>query len=223
MSKEQTTTLYIIRHGESKGNALGNSRFGAEEGSTDWGLTETGKEQATKIGKKLEHIPFNLILSSTMLRARQTAEIIASDNNLKIKTMDNIHERSLREYLKNHPDLTQEDLKRQMLNDLVELDDKGKMSYKYSTDMESAQEAASRLGTALQEIGRDHPSEHLLVVTHGNLMRSFLTDIGFAKYNELPSDSIDNTGYAVLQNDAGSFTVQETYGIHTNPNGRRAF
>jgi broad specificity phosphatase PhoE len=81
--------LLLIRHGQSEGNAARRI-----QGPEDEPLTELGRAQALALAKRLqqEHEIWALY-SSSLLRARQTAEIIADVLGLTI----NLDER-LREY-----------------------------------------------------------------------------------------------------------------------------
>jgi broad specificity phosphatase PhoE len=69
-----TKNIYFVRHGQSQDNA---SNIYPED-TTQSALTELGKEQAALTGDKLSHIDFDTIISSTYLRAIQTAQIINS-------------------------------------------------------------------------------------------------------------------------------------------------
>jgi len=64
--------IYLTRHGHSVLNELG-----LFAGHTETQLTDTGKNQAQKAGKKLVNKQIDLIIASPMIRTRQTAEIIA--------------------------------------------------------------------------------------------------------------------------------------------------
>ena len=68
----QPTRLYLIRHGQSAGNAEG--RFGGH-GPTP--LSPLGVEQAEKTARSLAKEGINAIYSSDLLRAVQTAEPLA--------------------------------------------------------------------------------------------------------------------------------------------------
>ena len=78
--KENITTIYVIRHGESVGNlhriCLGH---------TDLDLTELGRKQAEKTAEALENVHFDAIFSSDLQRAVHTAEPHAAKRGLKIE------------------------------------------------------------------------------------------------------------------------------------------
>ena len=62
--------LYMIRHGESEANAAG-----LHAGWSQTPLSPKGREQAVRAGEKLKGIPFDRVVSSDLLRARQTCEL----------------------------------------------------------------------------------------------------------------------------------------------------
>jgi len=68
-------TVYFVRHGECKANIDGVIA-GASDDSP---LTETGKQQATETANSLAGITFDLVVTSPMSRAKDTAEIIAKN------------------------------------------------------------------------------------------------------------------------------------------------
>ncbi|MFD1629885.1 histidine phosphatase family protein [Pseudopedobacter beijingensis] len=63
--------IYILRHGETLYNADGNRYCGR----TDIGLTEKGYEQAKKVCSQVKDICFDAVYSSTLQRAKLTAQI----------------------------------------------------------------------------------------------------------------------------------------------------
>ncbi len=64
--------LYFCRHGESVLNAAG-----VYAGQNDTPLTGLGREQAKAAGKQAEDLHFDLIVASPLVRAHETAQIIA--------------------------------------------------------------------------------------------------------------------------------------------------
>src|SRR5438552_13357832 len=84
----QPTRLYLIRHGQSAGNAEG--RFGGH-GPTP--LSDLGREQAEKTAKVLAKEGVNAIYSSDLLRAIQTAEPLAKLLDIQINASEAFRER----------------------------------------------------------------------------------------------------------------------------------
>ena len=61
---------WLVRHGETEW-----ARLGRHTGRTDVPLTETGREQARALGRRLAGATFVLILSSPLRRAAETADL----------------------------------------------------------------------------------------------------------------------------------------------------
>lgn len=68
--------FYFIRHGETEWN-----RRNIVMGSQDIPLNELGLQQAHEASRVLENECFDIIVSSTKLRAQQTAEVISQRTN----------------------------------------------------------------------------------------------------------------------------------------------
>lgn len=75
MTKLQPYFVTFLRHGESVGNQ--ENRF---QGQTDYPLTERGKAQAKALVEtwQAEGMTYDCVISSPLMRARETAEIVAS-------------------------------------------------------------------------------------------------------------------------------------------------
>jgi broad specificity phosphatase PhoE len=63
--------VYLVRHGESQGNAHGIHQ------DAQVGLSPRGIEDAGALADRLRHVPIDTIISSPFQRAFQTATIIA--------------------------------------------------------------------------------------------------------------------------------------------------
>jgi probable phosphoglycerate mutase len=86
--------VYFVRHGKSIANATG--RIG-EPGTP---LAEEGLEQARITGQDLKAMNVSTILCSPLIRAQQTAEIIAGEVGVpvnRIKIIEGLHERRMGE------------------------------------------------------------------------------------------------------------------------------
>lgn len=75
--------IYVVRHGETEYNAKD-----IYQGSSDVPLNEKGLEQAKLCAKELEHVHFDRILASDLVRARVTAETIAAYHKNAPLTID---------------------------------------------------------------------------------------------------------------------------------------
>ena len=73
------TTVYLLRHGQSQGNAVH-----CFLGQSDWGLTELGHQQARCAAQAARNLPLDKIYSSDLSRAWQTTEPVAALHNLPI-------------------------------------------------------------------------------------------------------------------------------------------
>lgn len=69
--------LFVIRHGQVPSNVEG-----IISGWNDEELTETGIAQANQIKNKLQDIQFDVVYSSPIKRARQTAMIVVPQNEI---------------------------------------------------------------------------------------------------------------------------------------------
>jgi 2,3-bisphosphoglycerate-dependent phosphoglycerate mutase len=81
--------LYFVRHGESEANVL--NEF--SNGPFKHGLTEKGKQQAFALARRLRSAPVTQIFTSPILRAVQTAAILAHELGVPAVAID-----ALREY-----------------------------------------------------------------------------------------------------------------------------
>jgi 2,3-bisphosphoglycerate-dependent phosphoglycerate mutase len=90
ITKMPVTKLYLVRHGQSAGNAEG--RFG---GHSPTPLSELGIQQAELTAKTLAREHINAIYSSDLLRAVQTAQPLAELLNLPIIKTTAFRERNI--------------------------------------------------------------------------------------------------------------------------------
>ncbi|MEI6864348.1 MAG: histidine phosphatase family protein [Candidatus Adlerbacteria bacterium] len=80
--------IYFVRHGESETNAGGLIKPAHEIA-----LTELGHTQAEYVAQRAGKLGADIIISSSLLRARQTAEHIADRTELPVETSDLLVER----------------------------------------------------------------------------------------------------------------------------------
>ena len=209
MNQRKPCIFYIVRHGETDWNVKG-----IIQGQKNPKINKNGFRQALRLAKKLKKIKFNKVFSSDLIRAKKTADIFALDHKLAVVTNKLLRERHFGKYQGKKGIIFQEKLK-DLLEKRNNLPKKERFKFKLQNDIESDEEIISRLITFLRETAFAYPGKRILVVCHGGLMRFFLIHLGFAEYDQLPSGSIKNTGYIVLESDGIEFFVKETYGINT--------
>ena len=78
--------IYLVRHGQCESNVIGRYNFVNED------INETGIYQAESLKEEIKKINYDVIISSPLLRALHTAEII-NINNKKIITDERLAER----------------------------------------------------------------------------------------------------------------------------------
>jgi len=77
--------IYLVRHGETEWN-----REEVFRGRLDVPLNENGRRQSQRTGLHLRRMPVARILSSPLMRARQTAEIIAEEVLKPVQAMEEL-------------------------------------------------------------------------------------------------------------------------------------
>jgi len=79
--------IYLVRHGQVPHNAS------HQYNTKDEDLTDIGIKQALELKEKIKNIDFDMVISSPLVRAKHTAELI-TENSDKILFDDRIRERS---------------------------------------------------------------------------------------------------------------------------------
>ena len=82
-----TTRVYLVRHGATELSA--EDRFA---GAVDALLSDTGRDQARRLGNRLASEPICAVYSSPMRRTIETAELIAQPHKLNVESIDELRE-----------------------------------------------------------------------------------------------------------------------------------
>jgi broad specificity phosphatase PhoE len=178
-------TFVFLRHGESIGNA--ESRW---QGQSDYALTERGRAQARALAErwKSEGAKFDLIISSPLVRAKETAEIVASALRAKIELDPILLERNIGEM----EGLTMEEVRKIPQPPYITPYDP------IGGEGEGDWALFLRAGQALHDLVRRPPGNYL-IVSHGGLLNQLMnTIIGIAPHVD-PSGvrfRFENTAFA---------------------------
>ena len=82
------TTLFLVRHGETVDNA--NKIM---QGQTQGQLNDEGVRQAEQLRNQLAATPIDMVVSSDLKRAVDTARIVAEPHGLEVRTTPLLRER----------------------------------------------------------------------------------------------------------------------------------
>jgi len=201
--EEQITsycTFYIVRHGETDWNVEHRA-----QGHTDIPINVRGEEQAKEAGKLLKDIHFDAAYSSDLVRARRTAEIIALDREMKVKTTQLLREQHFGKF-----EGTLWTETSQLFDARKKLSEEELLHHQIA-DEETHYEVSTRLFTFLREASLTHRGQTILVVTHGGLMRHLLARLGKGSLKQ--PKYIKNTGFIKLRSDGVEFFLDEVNGI----------
>ena len=186
---ELSYTFTFLRHGESVGNA--EERL---QGQSDYPLTDEGRAQARALAERWrgEQVKFDLAVTSPLVRAKETAEIIA--NILKIPLeLDPIWvERDNGEL----SGLTQAEAQERF--------PRPEFITPYDSFGESGEgdwELYLRAGRAVHELIK-RPAGKYLIVSHGGLLNKVtyaILGIPVQANSNGPSFRFENTGFATFQ------------------------
>jgi len=149
------TKLFLVRHGQSAGNAEG--RFGGH-GATP--LSELGFEQARVTAEALARENINAIYSSDLLRAVQTAEPLSKLVGVPIVTSQAFRERNVGVL----EGLTFDESKQEYPNDYYALVNRN--IHHVITKGESYANLLDRITVELRNLLRKHRGERIAVFTH---------------------------------------------------------
>ncbi|MCP6726541.1 MAG: histidine phosphatase family protein [Patescibacteria group bacterium] len=188
--------LYLVRHGESISNVKGSivQPLGSE-------LSEKGKEQAEILAKRFKDIPVDIILSSPLIRAKQTAEIIQGVIGKEVVYTDLLSERR-------NPSgfigKDTEDPEFKKINKLLRDSTDPSFHHSDEENLFDVKERAERL----LEFVSSRKEEHILCVTHGVFLKIVIGSMEFGEH--LTSKTIcalqdflrtNNTGITVCGKD----------------------
>ncbi|WP_144470081.1 histidine phosphatase family protein [Bacillus safensis] len=149
------TTICLVRHGETDWNAA--KRI---QGRTDIPLNDTGKWQAEQTGLYLKDVHWDVVISSPLIRAKETAHLILNHVHAPLVIMDDFIERdygdaegmSFEERQKLFPD-------------------------KRYPNMEPLETIQNRMLEGIEKVRAAYPDQHVLIVAHGAAIHALLTTL----------------------------------------------
>ena len=163
------TWLYLVRHGATEANE--RVPYVLQGNGMDLPLSPAGERQAQAVAEFLPQFPIRHVYSSTMLRARQTAEKIARRLDLTPGVVPELHECDVGEW----EGLDWKTIKERFPEAHRKfVDDPGENPY---LGGESYSDVLKRTKPALERLLDAHPGESIAVVAHNVVNRAFLSHL----------------------------------------------
>jgi len=152
------TRLLLARHGETEWNRTG--RF---QGHADPPLSEIGREQAVALAESLAGDGIRAIHTSDLLRASETARVVATRLGLPV-----VEDAGLREIdVGSWSGLTRDEIAARDPDGF-----KRWLRGEIGHDGETREQLTERVVAAVERIAHAHAGETVLVVTHGGAIRA---------------------------------------------------
>ena len=197
--------IYVIRHGQTK---LNNAKL--LQGRSDLPLNETGMEQAREAGRWLagQGVSFQRVYSSPLVRAIQTAELVAP--GVPVVADDRLIEMDYGPYegsdLQNPaPEIIE------FFSDFV---------HNPAPDgMEQLSEVVARTGEFVEEL--NGASDNVLISTHAIAMKGILEYLTPTSHGSYWSKYVGNCEVYVIDSTANGFGVPERLGIAGETKGAK--
>lgn len=187
------TTIYLIRHGETDWNVQG-----LWQGHTDVPLNAIGHEQAQLLAQRLhtERVRFDVIYSSDLTRAYQTAWQIGSMMNIPVEMLPPLREIDLGAW----SGMTREQIQERFPVEF-ELLKQGQDIPRGGAETLAALQ--KRVVSVIVAMVKQHPGERLAFVTHGGPVRMMLSYVCQQfDVSQLPCKHIANTSITILTHTA---------------------
>jgi len=155
-----TTRIAIIRHGATAWNKAGRL-----QGHSDIPLDEEGREQARKLGQRLTEGPWELVYSSHLQRAKETASIVAAAIT--------------------HPHTLMEDARlREAGGGLIEGTTEAERIAQWGSEWkqmdlgaEATTDVIARGVSFLDDLLATHAGKNILIVSHGGFIRKLISHL----------------------------------------------
>jgi broad specificity phosphatase PhoE len=191
--KEQI--IFLVRHGETQWNAEDRMQGQIQH----VGLNEKGLKQANLIAKRLSREKIDIVYSSPMERALQTAEIIAEPHDISVITHAGLTERS-----HGHVDgLTKEEFKR--LHPHIYAVYEKTRELPGVEGAETMKQLEDRGFAAFSEIVDGNPNKNILIVAHGGILKNVISRLAGIDYHKF---SQHNCCLNIIKHDGKKFKFE---------------
>lgn len=189
--------LFFIRHGETTGDV--ENRYG---GSYDDHLTLKGIEQAGEFAAFLKDQGIQAVFCSTLIRAMETAEIVAKQVGCPVTPDAGLCERNQYGFLSG---MNKDEALQKYPAEVTQLKDR----MNTIKDAESYEDFRRRFEVSIEKILKEYEHGTIAVVSHGGPMRALFRHI--LNWGEI--GPIADCAYVELDHQFGTFVSLRSKGI----------
>lgn len=189
--------IYLTRHGETEWN-----KEGLLQGKSDVKLSAEGIHQAHLLANYLLSHKFDVVYSSDLSRAVETAEILAAKFNLPVNTTPYLREVNFGDW------------EGESISDLAKEHPKSFGRFFTAPERchppngETFLEAQARVMIALRNIIAEHDNQNVLIVAHGAVNRLIIGAALDMPIHKMWAISQFNTALNILRVADGGFVVE---------------
>lgn len=193
--------IYFVRHGETVWNTLR-----IFQGSSNSPLTETGREQAKRLGEKLKDTKFTKFYSSPLGRTLETSELIIGDREINIEYIEEFKEISVGDMEGVPREKFEGEYPEQFYNFFHNPKEYDPTPY----NGESFIQLIERVERGLKKIvDRHHKDDTVIVVTHGMTLKGIFKVIKNISLEELGKVEVPkNTSLSIVNYEDGNYSVE---------------
>lgn len=201
------TIIYLTRHGETEWNI--EKRL---QGRGDSPLTENGIQRAKELRDRIKNIDIDVIYSSPIKRALNTANILRGNKNIDIVTDDRLMEMCFGDYEGKKIDIIQ----KENPNWDIKLIMQGNVEI-CAPNGENLKEVRERISKLMNKIIAENMGKSILIVTHGITLKALMyyfkdKDVnsevmGQATLTKINIDEKNNF-YIEFKNDDSHFSIK---------------
>ena len=181
--------LYIIRHGETVWNK--EKRL---QGSSDIEINENGRNIAIKTGEGMKDIHFDVIYSSPLRRAYETAKLISKGRKIDILTDERLKEISFGNYEgKTYEELENSGIKFSLFFDKPE-------EFMPAEDAENFDSLIRRAKSFLDELVKiyGNTDKRIMIVAHVAINKAIMLNIKNIELKDFWSGGLQNNCNAMI-------------------------
>lgn len=201
------TIIYLTRHGETEWNI--EKRL---QGRGDSPLTKDGIQRAKELRDRIKNIDIDVIYSSPIKRALNTANILRGNKNIDIVTDDRLMEMCFGDYEGKKIDIVQEENPSWDINLIMQ----GNVEI-CAPNGENLKEVRERISKLMNKIIAENIGKSILIVTHGITLKALMyyfkdEDVnsevmGQATLTKINIDEKNNF-YIEFKNDDSHFSIK---------------